>query len=406
MSNMLYQIVLPTSVEPLGGFTAVDRVVFLINHENLEMRPKTFRLNGVLNLSRVDAAGASHPIVAADKLMLNPNAGISSFIRQIQTKFGTSTVETINEYGKYVAIKNETNYYQIDGATSTDSMLELMTYSNDADVTGTDFKINVTQGMKFPIDGSLVSSELPFSLDLDICLNGSVEPLGYSRTGQIEVAIIFQDNNKCGMKQPNNTINQAQSFTYSVKNLECRFIADPEQEHKGGILLETKCLAHVPTILNKISALEFAPSNEFDSVVCCFLKQGHDSKSNQFNYDYLASEAITEQIDYLEVKINGQDKYLKFPQRFQTTEILYNFLLAFKPQIHGNEDSTITKHGLSYAKLGNGQPQDTVPTGFGVGCKFDGGIEAGNKVCFNISLKSVPSTPYRCFMYTIGKLII
>ena len=403
MSNMLYQLVLPTSVEPSVGWQANDRCVFLINHENQQMRPGTFRLNGVLNLSRVET-GTSTPITAADQLMLNPNAGINGFIRQIQTKFGSSTVETLNEYGRFVALKNENKYYQIDNATSTDSMLELMTYSNNADVTGTDLKINVTQGMKFTIDNSVTSSELPFSLDLDICLNGSIESLPYSRTGQIEVAIIFQDNNKCGMKCAN--IENGVSYTYAIKNLETRFIADPEQEHKGGIILETKCNAHIPTILNRISALEFAPSNEFDSVVCGFLKQGHDSTNSSFNWDYLASEAITEQIEYLEVKLNGQDKYLKFPLRFQTSEILYNYLLAWKPSIHGDEDSTVTKHGLSYVKLGNGQPQNTIPTGFGVGCNFHGGIAAGNKVCFNISLKSNPQTPYRCFFYTIGKLII
>lgn len=407
MSNMLYQLVLPTSVEPQNGWTASDRCVFIVNHENQQMRPGTFRLNGVLNLSRVEN-GTSTPITTADQLMLNPNAGISAFIRQIQTKFGSSTVETINEFGRFVALKNENRYYQVDNATSTDSMLELMTYSNNADVTGTDLKINVTQGMKFPIDNSTTASELPFSLDLDICLNNSVDPLPYSRTGQIEVAIIFQDNNKCGMKCAN--IESGVSYTYSIKNLETRFIADPEQEHKGGIILETKCLSHNPTILNRISALEFAPSNEFDSVVCGFLKQGHDSTNTSFNYDYLASEAITEQIEYLEVKINGQDynKGLKYPLRFQTSEILYNFLCAWRPLIHGDEDTSVTKHGLSYVKLGNGEPQNTIPTGFGIGCRFMDGIAAGNKVCFNISLKSNPNpiTPYRCYFYTIGKLII
>jgi hypothetical protein len=406
MSNMLYQIVLPTSVEPSSGFVANDRVVFEINHEAQQMRPKTFRLNGVLNLSKIDASGNNNPITPADKLMLNPNAGINGFIRQIQTSFGSSTVETLNEYGRFVALKNETKYYQIDNCTSSNSMLELMTFSNNADVQGDDLKVNLTPGMKFPIDESTTFSELPFSLDLDICLNGSEEPLPYSRTGQITVAIIFQDNNKCGMKQPNNDIVTTVQYVYAIKNLECRFIADPEQEHKGGIILETKCNAHIPTILNKISALEFSPSNEFDSVVCSFLKQGHDSTSNSFLYDYLASEAITEQIEYLEVKLNGQDKYLKYPLRFQTSEILYNYLLAWKPIIHGYEDSTVTKHGLSYGKLGNGSPQQTIPTGFGVGCNFHGGIEAGNKVCFNISLKTAPATPYRCFFYTIGKLII
>ena len=124
--------------------------------------------------------------------------------------------------------------------------------------------------------------------------------------------------------------------------------------------------------------------------------------SNSLIYDYLATEAITQQIEYLEVKINGTDNVLRYPLRFQTAEILYNYLLAFKPLIHEDNTSEVTRHGLTYSTLGA-----TVPSGFGVGCNFYGGLDAGTNVCFNVSLKTSPlADNYRCFFYTIGKLII
>jgi hypothetical protein len=396
-NNQLYNLVLPTSVEPSYGWKANDRVVFKINHQNQQIRPHSVRLNGILQLWR-DSLW-SQPITATDKFMLNPNAGVNGIIKQIQVKFGSSNVETINEFGRWVAIKNEAKYYQLDHATSTDSMLELMTFSNDAYSGGDDLKINVTQGLKFPVNENQGgTSELPFSLDLDICVNNSVDPIPYSRTGEIEISIIFQDDVKCGF------VSRASSqgvYTYTVRNLEIRFLAEPEQPHNGAIILETKTNDHIPTVLTKIAGVEFSPSHAFDSVVCSFLKSTHDSTYNNMEYDYLASEAIDEQIDYMEFKINGQDNVLQYPLTKQTSEILYNYLLAWKPYIHAYDDMEVKKHGLTYSKLGN-----SLKTGYGVGVHLHGGVDAGAKVGFQISLNTTPTTPYRMFCYAIGKLII
>ena len=272
-----------------------------------------------------------------------------------------------------------------------------MTFSNDAYAGGDDLKIQLTQGMKFPLDST--SAEVPFSIDLDICVNNSQEAIPYSRTGQIEIAILLQDNTKCGIlsKKANNT----STYCYSMKYLEVRYLADDEQEHAGAIILETKSQDHIPTILNKMSGIQFSPAHAFDSVVCTFLKTGHDSTSNNFNYNYLESEAITEQIEYLEFKLDGHDNVLQYPLMKQTSEILYNYLLAWKPYIHAYDDMEVKKHGLTYSKLGN-----TLKTGYGVGVHLHGGANAGAKVNFNIALKDTPSTPYRMFFYAIGKLII
>lgn len=394
MSN-LYNLVLPTSVEPQGGWKANDRVVFKINHTGQQIRQDSVRLNGVLQLWR--DASQTQKVTAADKLTLNPNAGFNGIIRQISVKFQGSVVETINEYGRLVAMKNEARYYQLDHATSSDSMLELMSFSNDAYVgTVPDVKVTLTQGMKFPLDSD--ASELPFSIDLDICVNSSVVPLPYSRTGEIEISIIFQDNTKIGLisKAENQGI-----YTYSLKNLETRFLTEQEQPSAGAIILESKSNDHIPTILNKFSTIEFTPAHAFDTVLCSFLRAGHDSAYNNASYDYLATEALTEQIEFMEFKINGQDNVLQYPLMKQTSEILYNYLLAWKPFIHGMEDMTVKKHGLTYTKLNN-----TLKTGYGVGVHLHGGVDANSRVSFQISLKEPPSPAYRMFCYTIGKLIL
>jgi len=394
MSN-LYNLVLPTSVEPQGGWKANDRCVFKINHTGQQMREHSVRLNGVLQLWR-DAA-QTQKVTAADKLTMNPNAGFNGIIRQISTKFQGSVVETINEYGRFISMKNEARYYQLDHATSSDAMLELMSFSNDAYLdAAVDVKTTLTQGMKFPLDTN--ASELPFSIDLDICVNSSVVPLPYSRTGEIEISIILQDNTKIGL------VSKSESqgiYTYALKNLEMRFLSDPEQPAQGAIVLESKSNDHIPTILNRFSTIEFTPAHAFDTVICSFLKAGHDSAYNNASYDYLATEAITEQIEFMEFKINGQDNVLQYPLMKQTSEILYNYLLAWKPFIHSGDEMVVKKHGLSYAKLNN-----SLKTGYGVGVHLHGGIDANSRVSFQISLKEAPNPAYRMFCYTIGKLIL
>jgi hypothetical protein len=404
MSNNLYSQVLPTSVEPVLGFKANDRVVFQINHEGQQIRPKSIRFNGVLQLWR--NATFSTKIDATDKFFLDPDAGINGTIRQVTTRFGNSTVECINEFGRWCKIKSEATKYQIDNCTKTDSMLEALTYSNDAYVEGDDFKINVTQGMLFPLNAG--ASEIPFSIDLDIAPNTSVVPLPYSRTGQIEISIILQDNTKCGFLAKGGLQNT--NYCYTMRNLELRYLAEPEAESAGSIILETKTNDHIPTILTKIAGIQFSPSHPFDAIVGCFLQQSHDSTASNMNYNYLQSEAINEQIEYMEFKVDGHDDILQYPLMKQTSEIMYNYLLAWHPYINAYDDVEVKRHGLTYTKLGLNPATNvsSVSCGYGIGVHLYGGVDAGSKVSFNISLKESPTVnkSYRCFFYAIGKLLI
>jgi hypothetical protein len=186
-----------------------------------------------------------------------------------------------------------------------------------------------------------------------------------------------------------------------MRNLELRYLAEPEQESAGSIILETKTNDHIPTILTKVAGVQFSPSHPFDAIVATFLKQGHDSSASNLNYNYLQSEAITELIEYLEFKIDGHDDILQYPLMKQTSEIVYNYLLAWHPYINAYEDVEVKRHGLTYTKLGN-----TLQSGYGIGVHLYGGVDAGAKVSFNISLKAAPAQNYRCYFYAIGKLLI
>lgn len=387
MSNIPYKLSLPTSIEPAVGFKSNDRIVFKLPiTPGQQCRKGSIRLNGMLQLLKLDGNGESIPIVEADKVYLNPNAGVSGTIRQITSSVNGQIVETINEYGRYVASSNEAKYFQLDGCTKGDSMLELMTYSNDGYQTGSapDAKMQAYTGLLFPANAA--QSELPFSVDLDIALNSSDMPA--SKVQEMELSIILQDANKAGIVSRSGT---PTAFLFAMKTLQVRYICDAET-FKGPVVLEVKNNSFIGTALNKISNLEHSPAVPFTSIFATFLKQGNDNTATSFIYDYLASEAITEGVDYFEVKVNGQSDFLQFPLRFRQTEMAYNYLLAH----HVGEEGAL-KHGLSYGKLAQ-----TLKTGFGLGCPFTEQLPQGTRIGFNLALNSAPSLAYRAFFYTKG----
>lgn len=396
MSSNLYSLLLPTSIEPKSGWTENSRIVFELDHEGKQIRPHTVRFNGILQLFKNGV-----PITATDLLQMDPDAGVNSFIKQITTKMNGSTVECINLYNRFVKMSNEAKYFQVEHASSTNALLELMAHSNDGDVLSVDSKVRIARGMRFPIDpnvGGNEVSELPFSVDLDIAVNNCDVPLPYSKTGKITIELLLDSNHESGLTS---TLDPAvTTFSYAFRNCELRYMSDVEQPINTPLILTVKSLAHTPSLINKMNSLSFSPSSQFDSVVCSFIKINHIGEQNSnFKYNTLASEAIEEQIDYLEIKMNSQDGSVKFPLVKQTTEILYNALLAWSDN-RDFADTSIKQHGMSYNKLAQ-----TVPSGQHIGFRCNNS-PSGTKLTVTVNLKEAPATPYNAYFFTIGRAIL
>jgi hypothetical protein len=386
-----YELILPTSVQPQNGWKANDRLQLRVNYAGKEIKAGTVRLNGLLQLWK--DADYTEPATEADKLVLNANAGINGFFKQVQVSTEMQgNIETINDFGRLVAMENEATYYQMDHGTSSDSMMEIMSYQNDNLLNATDFKQNVTSGLKFPITPN--ATEIPFSVDLAICLNqtGGVN-IPQSKTGVIELNIILQDNTKVGMRSFGEQ--EDVQYTYTMRDVELRFTSLPEQKMTEPLFMQVRSSSAIPVILNKVSGIEFSAAHPFSSVMCSFLTESHNNTNTLFEYDYLATEAPTEQIDVLEYKLNGQDGPLQYPLTFQTSEILQNYILSM------SYVNKVNKHGFTYPKLKTG-----TPTGFGVGVNLGGLVPAGTRSSFLLSLKQAPATPYRMFCYCAGVISI
>jgi hypothetical protein len=394
--SQIYNLTLPTTIETADGFQAMSNAVFILNPVGQQIRSKSIRLGGILEIQ--NNTGVGRALTAADKVSLS-NSGMHGFIRQVNTKLNGSIVETFVDYGKFKSLRNEATNYQIDQATTTTNMLSLVSYSNDADKTGLDVKNLQSLGMLFPaITADATWTQLPFSIVLDICVNNSNYPLPSSKTGEIEINVFFQDVFKSGITSQN----VGENFTYRVKNLEMRYLTDPEVKNPATITMEVKSQAHIGTLVNQTSNIEFNLSAPADSILAGFLKTGEDNSTNDFQYNYCGSTSISnvDKMNYLQVKVNGQDDVLQFILQQQQLEIQYNYLLSHHPLIFGNESMSVARNGMSYTKLGvNDQ-------GYGVGTNFVGGLPSGTRVSFLMQLASVPLTSYRAYFFSIGKLFL
>lgn len=395
-----YKLSLPTTVEPTKGFQANDRVVFKMPIERgTQTRERSIRLNGILELSKLNSNNQPEPVdEETDKLFLSPLAGVSGCIRQLtsygRAQSGEVQLENIFEYGRWVAMKNEASHNSY-WATSGDSMLEIMNYENFNYQNGTAPDVKMAGcNLLFPQDA--LKSQMPFSVDLDICLNSANIPS--SKFQELSISIVLQDVAKSGLVSRSGT---PTTFIYALKNLEVRYICDPETV-KGPVVLEIKDNSFNGTVLNKISALEHSPSTSFHSIACSFLKQGHDNATNELVYDYLAREVITEGVDYFELKINGSSQMapLKYPLRFRQTEHAMNYILS----LNGGAWS---ENALSYPKMtADGSIVGSVKNGYGLGAHLFQEMPNNTRVQFNLALLSAPSDNYRAFFYVIGSLQI
>jgi hypothetical protein len=68
--------------------------------------------------------------------------------------------------------------------------------------------------------------------------------------------------------------------------------------------------------------------------------------------------------------------------------------------VFGNESMSVARNGMSYTKLGQNDQ------GFGVGCNFIGGLVSGTRVSFLMQLQQLPTTSYRAYFFSIGKLFL
>lgn len=382
MSEYRYSI--PTTIEPPssltspGGFTAGDRFVVICDVPKGQTKPGTFRMNASLILEQKNGDNWI-PTNADSHVRLDPYGGVSGLLYSVGVELDHIQYESILEYGKLTSVLNQTRYSGYD-MCSSDGAMELMMYPAD--------RLNNYE--TFPALRLLygeTQSEMPISLDLDVCVNKV--PIPASKASQIQFSFKLADANKIGLVSDVST-----QFRYFLKNVEIRYQLEPEQPVKGPLVMPIHNHSFLASIINRVNSITHAPATNFHTMFMTFIRNSHiNAGSNNWNYSYLANEALEPKPRLVEWKVNGQNDTLKYPLRFIESEIIHQFLLAAKEGVWTHN------HDTTLASL-----QQPLRTGFGVGAIMSQMFPANTQVSVNIELESVPTESYSCFVYTVGEV--
>lgn len=379
MSNVQYELLLPTAAQPQGGYIPSSQIDFVMNHPGRSLKEGSLRLTGLLSVTN-----AGDPIAVLEAA-LNSNAGAHSLLNHLMVMFNGSMVESIVEYPRFVSSETEILHSCIELGALSDQICELKTVSQ----TG-----QKTYLSTLPIVGQAAGDQagkIPFSILLRCCLNNSSAPVSFSKTGQVHLRFTLQ--------QPSDvfwapSLNVA-DLTYTISEMALRYETHDDVPMKEKTILERVSYAGQQTIVSSYNTFSTTCPTSFDSAILLFRNSTHVN-TTQCQWDpvlnenfYQAGASIIP--NYLEYSLSGQDTPLSFALRSQE-EFLSNYIMA-----HAGDSR---KHGLNLAKLNNKQP-----CGFGLGVHF-GEDKPSQPLQVTLNFDEAPVDRYNVYVFYKGKMLL
>lgn len=389
MSNVQYELLLPTAAQPQGGYTPSSQIDFIMNHPNRSLKEGTLRLTGLLSVT--DNGAPVLPLTAA----LNPNAGAHSLLNHLMVMFNGSMVESIVEYPRFVAAETEALHSCIELGALSDQIVELKTVSQ----TGQKTSLST-----LPVVGQVTGDQadkIPFSILLRCCMNNSSAPISFNKTGQVHLRFTLQ--------QPSDvfwapTLNVA-DLSYTISEMALRYETHDDIPMKEKTILERVSYAGQQTIVSSYNTFSTTSPTSFDSAILLFRNSTHVNSGNAL-WDPVLNENFYQDgasiiPNYLEYSLSGQDTPLSFPLRSQE-EFLTNYIMA--------QAGDSRKHGLNLAKLN--QYVSTItptytaqPCGFGLGVHF-GEDKPSQPLQVTINFAEAPADKYNVYVFYKGKMLL
>jgi len=386
--NSEYNLLLPTSAEPQGGFTPSSQIDFVMNHPNKCLSEQTLRLTGTLSVTN-----DGDPLTTEQFLSLNPYAGAHSLINHLIILFDGNQVELNTEYARFVAAESECKNSNIELGANTNEIIELKSPSQD----GIRTQLQQLQLLGENIGAN--ASKITFSILLRCCLNKTSTAIPFNKSGPIRIRCILREPTDIFYGPNIATAN----VTYTVSQVCLRY--QTHDDHKLNIpcVMERVQYTGQQTLQSSYNTFSTLCPTSFDSCIMVFRDQTHTNTTN-FSYDPILNEnfldsSVTPSValipNYVEWTLSSQDTPLSFPLRTQE-EMLTNYILA--------HNKSLTKHGLGYSKLN----QTNLPNligGFGLGCYF--GVDIPSMpLQTTINFANTPVNKYNVYIFYKGKMAI
>lgn len=353
----------------------------------VKMRPQrsmianSFRVSGILEVSKQLTDGTVVPIVKADNVFVNPFCGIHSFFRNASTSVNGSVIENNSYYPSWAGLQKQKGYTLEGVSTSSDCLTELCGTQSNVLLIGT--VENVV---------NLSGTGIPFSFKPNAAINGSASNLPQSQFQSVRIVFNMASPLEAlytTHKEGDAYMTGADGFvslTYSMTLLQSAWYEAPETPVPSPVVFQTVNLV-TTTLLTSYAVFALTSPNLYDAVSMRFIQQAH---RNSLFYDNNLSEflpGLEGGASKLEVTLDGNSAVITYPIQ-SYADIARNYLKS----LGGGVLNSITNVYLSKTNT------------FGIGFKF--AVAANDRIAvavqIDVSQYNPSEKPCDVFMFLSG----
>jgi len=255
----------------------------------VKMRPgrsyiaNSFRVNGIVQVTKIKADGSQVPVVKADQVYMNPFVGSHGFFRNSSVSVNGSVIENITYYPVYAGMQKQKQFTLEGLNSSSDALVELCGTQNNIMLLGT----SVFGGMGEPLG-------CPFSIKPNAAINGSASNLQQSKFQSIRIVFNMSSPVEClytTHKSDSAYMAGADGFVglnYSITQLQSAWYETAETPVPSPVTFQT-CSLVTTTLLTNYATFAVTAPNLYEALSLRFIQQAH--RNNMF-FDNNLSEFV------------------------------------------------------------------------------------------------------------------
>jgi len=377
-----YNAAQPVNIKNTYG--EYDLVEYLVKMpSNRQMKAGSLRVNGFLKLFKTTPAGVTSAITGAEGIMLDSYAGIHSLFRNTNTSVNNRTIESLQNYPRYVSMLSQHDFTPESLITSSLSAPELKGCLNTHLLGGND-----------------ANKGIAFSMKPLIALNKTSADLAQSKFQEMKV--MFQLGSAIEalyISGGKPTIPTIASLSYELSDLQLSWVETIEQPSNAPVILNTASNMTM-TLTGLNSNIQVVSANPYDALSISFMRQ---SSTKSIYNNNIMSEYIPD-LQRLEFLTNGVDAPLGYAITapvYQDVALNYYKSLSSSGNSIWNNPGGVTNSIMNRFLSENGT--------FGIGSAFTSSINDKLQVALTIDentkdIYNPSKNPIDAFIYINGYL--
>lgn len=371
-----YNSAQPTNIKQKYG--EFDVITFLMKMPTgRQCKSGSLRVNGFLKIFKINPAGVPTAITGNEGIMLDQFAGVHSFFRNTNSTINNRTVESLQNYPRYVSMVTQHDFAPESLITNSLNAPELKGALNTYLLAGND-----------------VNKGIAFSMKPHICVNKSSSDLAQSKFQEIQV--MFQLGSAVEALYISGAVNaDITSLAYELTDLQLSWMETMEVPSNEMVVLNTVSNM-VQTVTGLSNNIQVVASSAYNALSMSFM---HQSSIKTLYNNNLLCEYVPD-ISRVEFLVNGLDA----PLSYAITTPAYQDIAL-------NYYKSLSSSGNAIWGLPSGEKNSIMNRfysengSFGVGSAFTESINDKLQVALTIDDNTnfnPSSNPIDCYIYTNG----